>query len=49
MIKICIGVVMFVGNEVRLGRKEIRNFLIGWLWRGKDKEVREEFRVWKVD
>ena len=49
MTKACTGAAMSVGNEVRLGRKETRNSLTGWLWRGKDKEVREEPRVWKAD
>lgn len=49
MTKACTGAAMSVENEVRLERKETRNSLKVWLWQGKDKEVREEPRIWEAD
>lgn len=49
MTKACTGAAVSVENEVRLDRKETRNSLTGWMWQGKDKEVRGEPRIWETD
>lgn len=40
MTEACTGAAVSMEGEVRLERKETRNSLTGWMWRGKDKEIR---------